>query len=236
MSSHLLGLDPTNFTNQLLLDVVITLIVTIIVAGIGLFFNKRIRKYIKLGILWLKDDNVSLTAFYTKKYDFAPTHMFDNDIFEQLNKEVTSDKINKVAVNPKFIRLYSENLGMKINISLEEEPDLSSIELDNPKIVSYNVIVSMDAEIKGIRQLDRIEYFTNLSESIHNIIRNQCFPEMGVRQSFVICDVSKIETSRTDVIEDSSLESEISFSEKTIKIKTKSPQTLRKTVKRYVYA
>lgn len=231
---------PQNFIEVLLhavaFETLVSIIVAIILGIASLIFNKQIRKYLKLGILWLTDNEVSIGIFYTKKYDDAPRKNFDNEIFEQLVREIKSDVITKTAVNPTFIRLYSENLGMKINVRLEEESDTETLISENPVMESYNITVSMDAEIKGIRQIGKVEDFVNLAEHIHNIIRAKCFHDSDVRQSFVICDVGKIDKQRIDVVQDTKLESEITFAKENIKIKSRAPQSLRKTVKKYVYA
>lgn len=236
MSEYFFDLDPNNVSTQLLLQIIAGLFVVAIVSILGLFFKNKIQNIIKLAILWLTDDKISLNAFYIKKYNVEPTNPFGNEIFQQLINEIKHDKITKSTINPNFILLFSENLGMKIKIQYEKEFDLETIEAETPKISSHNIKISMDANIQGIRQLNRIEDFTILAESVHSIIRNICFTSSGVSQSFAVCDISKIEKNRNDSIQDDTLESEITFSEKTIKIKTRSPQSLRKAVKKYVYA
>jgi hypothetical protein len=209
-------------------------VVSGIIAVIGLVFNKKIRKLIESGILWLTDKQVGISAIYIKKYNDPPIKDFDNDIFNTLISEIKSDKITKVAVNPKFIRIRSQKLGMKLGISLEDESEVLSE--DMPELESYNVIIRMDAEIKGVRHIDRLEDFTTIADTIHNIIRTKCFPNQNVRQSYVLCDVDRIDKHRHDKIKDLNLESEITFSDNNMKIMSKAPQSLRKTVKKYVYA
>lgn len=221
--------------DELVKEYVLQIIIAVSLIGIGGVFNKKIRKYIEIGILWLSDKQVSMTAFYTRKYDNPPTHEFDNEIFDKLSSEIRSDRISKVAINPKFIRLRSERLGMTLDVSIKEEPNLQLLSSNTPEIQSYNVVVKMDADIRGIRQIDRIEDFANLAEKIQNIIHLKCFPNEDARQSFAVCDIDRLDKHRNESIDDESLKSRITFSDKNLKITSSEPQFLRKTVKKYVY-
>lgn len=233
--------DPSawgNLVNQIAFETIVGIIVTAIIAVLVFLFKERVRKF--FGKYWMivTDKQAGITVSYTQKYDESPNASFDASIFDELRDQLDNiDTITKVATNPKFIRIRSKKLGMTLDISLEEEPNLSDSSEGEPEIMSYNVIVKMDAEIHGVRQFSRIQGFIDIALKIHHVVHLRCFRDQHVRQSFAICDVVKISSKpRHENFDDDDLKARVSFVDYDLAITSKEPQNLSKTVKKYVYA
>lgn len=233
--------DPltwNNLVNQIAFETIVGIIVTIIIAALVFLFNERVRKFFGKYWMILIDKQAGIIVSYTQKYDEPPNASFDASIFDELRDQLNNiDTITKVATNPKFIRIRSKKLGMTLDISLEEEPELSDSSEGEPEIASYNVVVKMDAEIHGVRQFSRIQDFMDIALKIHHIIHLRYFRDQRIRQSFAICDVVKISSKpRHENFNDEDLKARVSFVDYDLAITSKEPQNLSKTIKKYVYA
>lgn len=235
MTVEFFGYAIENFGDQLIVNILAGIIVTLIFVIPTVLFNKKIRKFIRKYYFQFTDSRTGISAIFTQKYDNPPTKYFDTEIFNELQNQIKHDKISKVMIKDHFLRIYSENLGMKLDILLNEEPDLMS--LNEHQIKSYNVDVKMDAQIKGVKQISRLQYFIDTALNIQHIIQLRCFANETVRQSFIICDLNQISNKlRNENIEDHELSAHISFVDNHLAITSTNPQTITKTVKKYAYA
>src|SRR5690348_6959884 len=144
-----------DFVKTFTLEIFVIAVLTI--AGV---FHKRIAKFIWKYYLLFTDKQAGIIITYTQKYNEPPTKMLDVDIFDELKNQLrNTDKITKVAVNPKFLRIKSDKLGMTLDVAIVEEPKLDTLSMDTPYVNSYSVVIKMDAEIRGVRHIDRIQDF-----------------------------------------------------------------------------
>lgn len=222
-----------DFVKTFTLEIFVIAVLTI--AGV---FHKRIAKFIGKYYLLFTDKQAGIIITYTQKYNEPPTKVLDVDIFDELKNQLrNTDKITKVAVNPNFLRIKSDKLGMTLDIAIIEEPKLDTLSMDTPYVNSYSVVIKMDAEIRGVRHIDRVQDFINTALTIHHIIQLRCFKDQEIQQSFAVCDIVKLlGKPRNQNIEDDDLKARIAYIDHDLAITSKEPQNLSKTVKKYVYA
>lgn len=231
--SELFNWTIEDFINELTFQVVILVILGVA----GLIFNKKIRKFVSTQYRKISDLKTGTVITFIQKYSEPPIQKFGYELFDELKSHLQNDTITSSAINPNFLKIHSRSLKMKFRISLEEEPDLSTIDNERPEIKSYNVTISLDNEIVGLKQLDKIQDVTDLVILIQHKIQRKCFPNSEVRQSFVTCDISDISPKpRNENKEDENLHAKITFLDHDMTITSNDPQKLAKTVKKYVYA
>ena len=119
-----------DFVNELAIQIIIIVILGII----GLIFNKKIRKFISVQLRKTSNIRTGTIVTFVQKYNNPPSQKFSRELFDELKSQLKNDTITSSAINPNFIKMHSRNLKAKFRISLEEEPDLGTIDNDNPQI------------------------------------------------------------------------------------------------------
>lgn len=219
------------------LQIIIALSIIVITGITGIVFQKKIRKFLVKRYLLITDKETGIISIHTRKYDVSPIKELDTEIFNEIKKQINTDEIEKRTIHPKFMMIYSQKLGMQVDVQLEEEPNLETISSENPEIENYNVIVKMDSEIKGASHIDRMEHFINLAEKIQQVIQLRCFPNAKMIRSFMICDILQHPIQHEqESREDQDLQAKVTYTNNYMTITTNAPQNLTKTVKKYVYA
>lgn len=232
MPDGLFGWTLEEFVKAFILHIVIVTVVTIS----GLFFKKKIKKFISKQYRKIIDTKTGTVVSFTQKYSEPPTKRFDHDLFDSIKEQFRNDALTIVTLSSNFLKIHSKNLKLRLSISLEEEPRLTSLEEEN-EIESYNIVISIDNEIIGFKQLDKIQDITDSIVMIQNTIQRKCFTNQEIRQSFAICDISDIfHKPRNEKRDDDNLQARVSFVEHDLSITSMDPQKLAKTVKKYVYA
>lgn len=231
MVETILGWTLEEFVKEFILQIIIL----IVIAGSGLFFNKKIRVFLSKQYRKIVDTKTGTIVSFTQKYNDMPIKKFDHKIFDIIKEQFKNDDVSIVTLSSNFMKIYSKNLKLKIGISLEEEPEIITSE-DSDEIESYNVVINIDDEIIGFKQLDKIQDITDLVVKIQSVIQRKCFTDQEVRQSFAICDISDISGKpRHEKKEDDKLQARVSFVEHDLCITSTDPQKLAQTVKKYVY-
>ncbi|MCV0431677.1 hypothetical protein [Nitrosopumilus sp.] len=187
-------------------------------------------------ILKIQGNDVGINAVYLKNYLEPPQGKMNNDIFDQIKNEISYDKIDKVSMHPRFLKIRSNKLGMKLIISIEKE--YLEIEDEELQSIPYNVTIEMDADIKGTSNIHNLDDFVTISEKIQEIIRTKLFPNAEVGQSYVVCTVNNI---LNDVSIDNEKkfefeDNQITMSGNTTTILSHTPRNLTQILKKYVYA
>lgn len=236
MACEFLAWSCDDFLREFALQIIIAIVI-IVITSVGAIFQKRIRKFIVKRYLLLTDKDTGIISIHTCKYDSPPVREFDTEIFHEIKDGVTTDELEKRTVHPKFMMIYSPKLGMQIDVELEEEPSLETLDSGKPEITNYNVIVKMDSEIKGASHINRMEHFINLAEKIQHIVQLRCFPDARLIRSFMVCDVLQHPVKHEQKsMEDQDLQANVTYTDNFMTITTNAPQNLTKTVKKYVYA
>lgn len=232
MPDALFGWTLEEFLKAFIMHIVIV----VSVACAGLFFNKKIRKFVSKQYRRIIDTKTGTVVSFTQKYNEPPVKKFDHALFHEIAEQFNHDVITIVTISSNLLKIHSKNLKLKISISLEEEPNSISPQEETDDIDSHNVVITIDDEIIGFKQLDKIQDITDLVIKIQHIIQRKCFGNQEVRQSFAICDISDISNKpRHEKQEDDNLQARVSFVEHDLNITSRDPQKLAKTVKKYVY-
>ena len=215
-------------------------ILGIIIPLIPMFNKKvrlRIRKIFKKLLLRIHEDNLGINATYLKNYDRPPITNMDDSLFQKIKSEVTDDNLERITIHPRYLKIKSIKLGMKLFVSVEQE--YVNIVDEEYEQIPYNVTVKMDADIKGSSQIHNINNFIIISEKIHEIIRAEIFGSgVDLKQSYVLCTINNVENT-IDNNSKKSFEYEdnkITIKKDSTTILSHTPTNLTKILKKYVYA
>ena len=212
----------------------------IIIPSIISAFVPRIRRKIKKLffrlLLKIQGNDVGIKAVSLKNYLEPPDGKLNEEVFKQIKNEIAHDKIEKVSIHPRFLKIRSNKLGMKLIVSIEKE----HLEIEDEELqqMPYNVSIEMDADIKGTSNMHNLDEFITISEKIHEIVRMKLFSNSEIGQSYVVCTVNNIPN---DVTKDSKKTLEFEDNKITLRsnsttILSRNPHKLTKTLKKYAYA
>lgn len=213
------------------LGIIITLAIPVIIPKIRVKFK---RLFYRL-MLKIQSNDVGINAVYLKNYLGSPKEKISDELFKKIKDEILHDKIEKISLHPRFLKIKSNKLGMKLIISIEQEHvDIVDEELEE---LPYNVTVEMDADIKGTSNMHNLDEFITIAEKIHEIIRTKLFPDANLGQSYAVCTINNI---INDIHKESRKSFEFEDNKITIKkdsttILAHNPRNLTKTLKKYVY-
>jgi hypothetical protein len=188
------------------------------------FFNKSVR----------------IKVFCIHKYKNEPKRWLSDDIFQKIQKDVSTDKLLIKGINERCIKLYSDSLGHSILIWLEEEYDLTTMGMKNPEIMRYNSKIEIEDEIRlGRRDFDELSYFSTIARSSQEIIKSSCFPEnTETHQKFAVCNIRRDFKSiekKEKTITEGKFGASISISGSNITISLKELSYLIEVAKKYYF-
>ncbi|MGH9879766.1 MAG: hypothetical protein ACRD5H_19225 [Nitrososphaerales archaeon] len=230
------SLFSPDFLDKVAEEIVVTLVVTAILAALGVIFRRQWKMWLRKAKLYFSDKQIKMKAFAVAKFDSPPTKDLDNAIFKEIQSQITNDNFSSQTVTPRFLRMRSDNLGMSISISIEEEPDTATLSEGKLEILSYNIVVRMEAEIRGVKQIDVVQDFINICDKSIRIIQRNCFSS-SERSYFVVCDVrDAIDEPKNKELSDWKLGATISYHDTILTIISNEPAHLVRTIKKYVYS
>ncbi len=211
-----------------------------LVVSIGISSIPQIRRMARrsfnLLMLRFQADEVGINATYVKNYEQLPDGGFSNSLFETIKNEISHDQIQKTALDQRFLRIRSVKLGMKLSVSLDDED--AEIGDDDHGHASCNVILEMDADIRGTSNISHLDNFIAIAEKVHEIIRTSLFSEVILNSSYVICRVNNIvndmdrQSTRSQTVDGDT----ITYKNNSTYIKSYNPHNLIKILKKHVYA
>jgi hypothetical protein len=227
--------DTTNIWH----DIIITLIVTLILAIIA-FFWKNGKLLCKIFLFRFYNEPVRINLMDFHKYDSAPEKWLSNEIYEEIQRCIETHKLIKKSINERCIKLYSDILGHNILIWLNEEFDSSTIGSDMPEILGYTVKIEIENGIDiGIRKFHLLNSFVTIATIAQETIKSKCFPlEAAMKQRFTICSIRrdfKMLWESPKKIIDKELNAEISILEDRIIIYLSDLPNIVKTIDKYFY-
>lgn len=207
-----------------------------IVAGILYAFRRQIRtQYRKFRYLWLNVP-ARVRATSIEKFKSEPKKWLSAEIFASIQAHAT-DELTKKGVHEHTLELLSDNLGMSLGVSVDEEFDPSTIGSEEPEVHAYRVSVGMQADLRlGIRNVDEFQDFVTLSTQIHESIREACFNSMKPFDKFVICRAkrdTKLVVRRTGTFEDEKLQVHVEIGEGVVELISSEPSYLVRALKKY---
>lgn len=225
----ILDLPHSNPLLLWVLGIMMPIIITVIIPKI----RRKIKKIFHKILLKFQGDDVGINAVYLKNYLGSPNGKLTDEIFEKIKNEIQYDKIQKVSIHPRFLKIRSNKLGMKLVISIEQEQ--IEIEDEEYQKIPYNVSVEMDADIKGSSNIHNLSDFINIAEKIHEIIRTTLFAGIDLNQSYVVCTINN---TLNDIASDSKKsfkfeDNEITLRKDSTTILAHSPHSITQTLKKY---
>ena len=148
-----------------------------------------------------------------------------------------AEQIKKERLSGQNMEITYRDIGVRIQISLDEEIDTSRIEEGNDSILGYNAKVQIRDGIKlGSRNLDDFQEFINLATKTQDIIWKELFGGERQVQKFIICDIKRgiKPLDKYNEISDKKLSSKIKFKNDSIQIVTSEPYFLLRCIRKYI--
>ena len=176
-------------------------------------------------------------AIVIHKYKSPPLAWLSASIFTDIQNKVQPDKINRRASHERAMTLYSERLGISITVSLDEEPDTSTIGTDKPLILAYSAKVNMEADYRlGFRNVEDFQDFVSLASVIQDCVQERCFQNEKPYETFTVCKIkrdAKLVVRKTGKIHDDRLKVDVTTQEDAVEIVSREPTYLTSALKKY---
>lgn len=202
--------------------------------------TKRIILIFRQISYYLFNKSVRIRIFHIQKYKNEPKRWLSNNIFQEIQEEVSNDKLLRRGIDRRCIKLYSDNLGHTILIWLEEEFDSSTLGSETPEIIGYNSKVEIQDEIRlGRRDFDELSYFVNIASVSQERIRGRCLPENSkIDDRFAVCNVRRDFESiakRDETITMEKIDAKISISGNSVTIILRELSYVTEVLKKYFF-
>lgn len=214
--------------------------------AIPLIVNEIYSKFLTKRIVWLYrkivfyvfNEPVWIEISHFQKYKDEPEKWLSHEIFKEIQRITSTDRILINSINDNCIKLKSEKLEHKILIWLNEEFYSAAIEKEDPEILGYVCIVALDDKIRlARRDFDELNSFITIARNAQEVIQTKCFSrDASSYQRFTLCDIKrkfKIFIKKKEEIEDKKLSAEISIMENKLKIKLDDFSRLLEVIKKY---
>jgi hypothetical protein len=190
-------------SNNFWLTTIVSSIISFILGSVLTYFRKKwlvavqiVRSYIFNAPARVK------TAVHIRKYPDQPETFLSPAIFKAFFETMAEEGITKRSLGESSMRLYSEKLGLPLNVWLVEEPSLTGEQEEKPQ-QPYKVSVELDGELRiGYRNVSDFQEFMTLSTRMQDTVRDQCFPTKKPSEEFLICEISRKTRFQTRVLKD----------------------------------
>jgi len=138
----------------------------------------------------------SLDLFSIFKYNNPPTTMITYSNFKEIEKVL--DK-NTISVVKRFNRPESMKFAIKENenpfqfvvtVRLDEELDFTTTDIEEPKILHYNLVINFLANTRFVwSDLSILQRYTTYFKQIEDYFNSTFFKNDSIKQKYFVCSL-----------------------------------------------
>jgi len=219
-----------SFLTQFEIEILVVIAVAILEA-----ITKIPRRYVKYVYYRLSGKPFRIEVAFHRTYKGTMDSAFNSEIVRILFEQSDSNVLRKEVLQPHFLSIWSEKLGMTVSASLEEEIENEENYSEQTAILGYNIVIKHDAEMRGFNGVNDVHEFVTLATKLERIIAEQCFQESNVEPNYVVCDVKDYISKPISMhLTDEKRSAEISIHDKVLTIKSSEPHDLPKLLSHYL--
>jgi hypothetical protein len=184
------------------LTTVASSVISFILGGVLTYFRKKWLLLVQIMRSYIFNAPARVKiAIHIRKYRDQPEAFLSQTIFNAFYEVMGESGISKRALGESSMRIFSERLGLPVNVLLVEEANPEGQDENPPQ--PFKVSVELDGELRiGYRNVSDFQEFMTLAAKMQDTVRDKCFSAKKPTEEFLICEINRKTRFQTRVLKD----------------------------------